>query len=328
MAGKFRSGSANSSNPENPMNPPKFHLPFLAILASTCAGSAAVLVYEDYDYALTDGTTMNGVATAATGLTGNYAAAGTSGTSVYQTTGLTFGANYLPVSGGAVRLSSPTGTTSSLLGAQISVGGAQTGTLWSSYLVNITTKSNAGNATAQARVSDVQAGAAGTQNNRMNSQGDGFVGGVLGTAVTYSGSGATTSGATTLTVGNTYLMLSQFTNAGTAGGGTATLRVFDLAGYNDWLTLGGGLEANLGTYDLSTQTHSFTTQADFGDGDFFVFAASNASGATAAQTVVYDELRWGTSLGDVVAVPETNTVASLAGGLAMLVLLRRRPVSI
>lgn len=298
------------------------------MLASTCAGSAAVLVYEDYDYALIDGTTMNGVATAATGFTGNYASAGTSGTSVYQATGLTFGANHLPVSGGAVRLSSPTGTTSSLLGATISVGGAQTGTLWSSYLVNITTKSNAGNATAQARVSDVQAGAAGTQNNRMNSQGDGFVGGVFGTAVTYSGSGATTSGATTLTVGSTYLMLSQFTNVGTAGGGTATLRVLDVAGYNDWLSLGGGLEANLGTYDLSTQSHSFTTQADFGDGDFFVFAASNASGATAVQTVVYDELRWGTSLGDVVStVPEPSAVASVIGGLGMLALLRRRPLA-
>ena len=295
------------------------------MLASTCAGSAAVLIYEDYDYGIADGTTMNGVATAATGFTGNYATAGTSGTSVYQTTGLTFGANYLPVSGGAVRLSSPTGTTSSLLGATMSVGGAQTGTLWSSYLVNFTSKSNAGNATAQARVSDIQVGATGTANNRMNALGDGF--GPLGTAVTYSGSGVTTAGATTLTVGNTYLILSQFTNVGTAGGGTATLWVFDVAGYDNWLSLGGGLEANLGTYDLTSQSHTSTTQADFGDGDFFHFAASNASGATAVQTVVYDELRWGTSLGNVVAVPEPSAVASVIGGLGMLALLRRRPLA-
>jgi hypothetical protein len=298
--------------------------PLLAMLASAGATNAALLVYEDYDYALTDGTTMNGVTTTATGFTGTYTVAGTSGTGVYQTTGLTFGANHLPVSGGAVRLSSPTGTTSSLLGAALDVGGAQTGTLWSSFLVNLTSKSNAGNATAQARVSDIQAGATGTANNRLNTLGDAF--GTAGTAIAYSGSGSTTTGATTFTVGSTYLMLSQFTNVGTAGGGTATLWVFDVAGYDNWLTLGGGLEANLGTYDLSSQSHSFTTQADFGDGDFFVLAASNASGATAVQTVVYDELRWGTSLGNVVAVPEPSTAAVL-GGLAVLALLRRRPLA-
>jgi len=82
------------------------------------------------------------------------------------------------------------------------------------------------------------------------------------------------------------------------------------------LSLGGGLEANLGTYDLSSQSHTFTTQADFGDGDFFVFAASNASTATAVQTVVYDELRWGTSLGNVVAVPEPGPSARATGARA------------
>jgi hypothetical protein len=302
-------------------------LPILALLAGTCAGNAALLIHEDYDYALTDGTTMAGVATSATGFTGNYAVGGTNGSSVYATTGLTFGANYLPVSGGAARLSaSVTGSsTSSILGATIDLGAAQTGTLWSSYLVNFTSKIPLGGpagATGQARVSDLQVSGS---NNRMNAIADS--GSTLGTGISYSGSGATTAGGTTLTVGSTYLMLSQFNNVGTAGGGTATLWVFNVAGYDDWLNLGGGLEANLGTYDLTSQSHTFTTQADFAGGDFYQFAVSNTSDSITVQTVVYDELRWGTTLGDVVSVPEPSTVASVIGGLAMLVLLRRRPLA-
>ena len=305
------------------MNPPKFHLPFLAMLASTCAGSATVLIYEDYDYALTDGATMNGVATAATGFSGNYATGGsgsTPGTSVYATTGLTFGANYLPVSGGAVRLSAQGGASNStVLGATISVGGAQTGTLWSSYLVNIASKSDKAGATAQARVSDLQTTGSG---NRLNSVADS--GSTLGTAISYDSTVVTASG-TTLTVGTTYLMLSQFTNVGTAGGGTATLWIFNLAGYNDWLSLGGGLAANLGSYDLTSQSDPSTTLADFGAvNDYFQFAISNTTDTSVSllQTVVYDELRWGTSLGDVVStVPEPSAVASVIGGLGMLALL-------
>jgi PEP-CTERM motif len=300
-------------------------IPLIAFL-SPAVCSAAVLVYEDYDYALADGTTLNGVATSATGFTGSYAVGGTGGSSVYATTGLTFGANYLPVSGGATRLSASVtgGSTSSVLGATISVGGAQTGTLWSSYLVNITSKTDKAGATAQARVSDLQTT---SSNNRLNALADS--GTTLGTGIAYDSTIVATTG-TTLTVGTTYLMLSQYTNVGTAGGGTATLWIFNLAGYNDWLSLGGGLEANLGSYDITSQSDSSTTQADFGAvNDFYQFAVSNTSDSLIVQTVIYDELRWGTSLGDVVStVPEPGTAMSMAGALAAFALLRRRSLPV
>lgn len=291
------------------------------MLAGTCAANAALLIHEDFDYALADGTSMASVASSATGLSGSYAVggAGTGGSnSAYSTTGLTFGANYLSVSGGAARLSATTGgSISSILGVAINVP-AQTGTLWSSYLVSFTTKGTGNNPTAQARVSDLQTA---SSNNRLNSFADNFSN--LSTGLAY-GATATTSSGTTLAAGNTYLMLSQYTNVGTVGGGTATLWTFDLAGYDNWLSLGAGLEINLGTYSLATQSANAATQADFGPGSFYQIAVSNATGSTAAQTVVYDELRWGNSLSDVVAVPEPGTAIAMTGGLAMLALRRRR----
>ncbi len=273
----------------------------LAMLAGTCAGNAAPLIYEGYDYALADGASMNGVVTTATGLSGDYAVGGTgtggigSGGSnvVYAAAGLTFGTNYPPVSGGAVRLSAAQGTTSSILGAEIDLP-AQSGTLWSSYLVNFTSKGTTNNPTAQARVSGAQTSGS---NNRFNSLADSFSN--LSTGISYGGGTITTGGGATLTVGDTYLMLSQYTDVGTAGGGTATLWIFDLDGFDDWMTLGGGLEDNLGTYSLASQTATSDMQTDFGPGDFYQLGISNASGSSAAQTVVYDELRWGTSLDDV-----------------------------
>lgn len=293
---------------------------FFAMIAGICASDAALLIYEEYDYALVDGTTMNGVATSATGFTGNYAVGGTNGSSVYSATGLTFGSNYLPVSGGAVRLSATTGagSTNSVLGATINVA-AQTGTLWSSYLVNFTSKTDRAGATGQARVSDLQGSGS---NNRMNAISDS--GTTLGTGVQYSNGSAATAGGNTLAVGTTYLILSRFTNVGTAGGGTATMFTFDLTTYDDWVNA-GSVEADLATYSLSSQTNTGTTQADFATGDFFQFAVSNTSDSTILQTVVYDELRWGTSLADVVPEPGTTTV--LAGALALLALQRRRSLA-
>lgn len=296
-------------------------LSILAILAGTCAGNAALLIHEDFDYALADGSSMAGVATSATGMSGSYAVggAGVGGSnSVYSATGLTFGANYLPVSGGGVRLSATTGgSISSILGVAINVP-AQTGTLWSSYLVSFTTKGTGNNPTAQARVSDLQIT---SSNNRLNSFADNFSN--SSTGISY-GATATTSSGTALAAGTTYLMLSQYTNVGTVGGGTAVLWAFDLAGYDNWLSLGGGLEMNLGTYSLASQSSSAATQADFGPGSFYQIAVSNATGSTAAQTVVYDELRWGNLLNDVAAVPEPGTAIALSGGLAVLALRRRR----
>ncbi len=290
------------------------------MLASTCAGNAALVIYEGFDYALADGATLNGVATNTTGFSGNYVTTGggTIGTTTYATTGLTFGDNHLAGTAGAVRISVASGTNSAVLSATVA-SSAQTGTLWSSYLVSFESKATTNNPTAQARLT------AGGGGNRFNTLADS--GSNLATGISYDAT-ATTSGGTTLTVGDTYLMLSQYTNVGTAGGGTATLWIFDLAGYDAWFAA-GSLEGDLGTHALASQTASAATQQDFNPGALYQFAVSNASGSAAVQTVVYDELRWGTEMSDVVGViPEPSTAVVMTGGLAMLAFRRRRPAAV
>ncbi len=50
------------------------HLAVASIIgAFTTSSHASVLIYEGFDYGLAEGTTMNGVATNATGLSGSYA---------------------------------------------------------------------------------------------------------------------------------------------------------------------------------------------------------------------------------------------------------------
>lgn len=276
-------------------------LPIFSLLAGTCAANASLLIHESFNYPLTDDTTMAGVATSAIGLNGDYAVGGTGtggSTSVYAADGLSFGANF-PVSGGAVRLSASTGTTSSVLGAAISVP-AHSGTLWNSYLVNFTKKGTGNNPTAQARVSDAQVTGS---NNRLNSIADNFSN--QATGISY-GSTATTAGGSILAAGTTYLILSRYTNVGMAGGGTATSWIFNIEGYDGWLTAGDGLEENLAAYSLASQTSTSTTQADFGSDDFYQLAVSNATGSSLAQTVVYDESRFGTNLNDVLPL-DTGT---------------------
>lgn len=277
-------------------------LPIFSMLAGTCAANASLLIHESFDYTLTNDTTMAGVVTSAIGLKGNYAVGGTGiggSTSVYAAAGLTFGVNF-PVSGGAVRLSSSTGTTSSILGAAIDLP-AHSGILWNSYLVNFTKKATGNNPTAQARVSDAPVTGS---NTRLNSIADNFSN--QATGISYANT-ATATGGFILAVDTTYLIVSRYTNVGMAGGGTATSWIFNLEGYDSWLTSGGGLEANLGAHSLASQTSTSTTQVDFGPDDFYQLAVSNAAGSSSAQTVVYDEPRFGTTLEDILPLDSTGT---------------------
>ncbi|MGE9291601.1 MAG: PEP-CTERM sorting domain-containing protein, partial [Puniceicoccales bacterium] len=127
--------------------------------------------------------------------------------------------------------------------------------------------------------------------------------------------------------GETYLVLSHFTNVGGAGGGTATTYLFDQAAYDSWYYANGDY-ADLATYALFAISETSSTVATLEDGNTIDFTnfSPNDSGFNLTSDVYFDELRWGTELGDVVGVPvpEPSTSGLLIGVLSGFLVLRRR----
>ncbi len=123
----------------------------------------------------------------------------------------------------------------------------------------------------------------------------------------------------------TYLVVGKFgaVNAPNfSGGTTATMWIFDAAAYDDY-KVGSLDESGLDTSTLSRVTHQ--TGTDFGsqlDSDDF-FRLTSVTDFGINNRAIYDEVKLGTTLGDVVVVPEPASVALAAAG-GVLLLRRRR----
>ena len=305
-----------------------FVLPLL-LLGLHLPASATLLVSESFNYAVSDGSTMGGVATNATGLGGNYTLttgtlSGTSASATYLSSGLTFGANYTAsASTGAVRFSTTSASDgnggSAILAAVLTA--STTGTLWSSYLVTFSSRINNPSASATSRLSDsATAGTAAyfvaaADSNTVQDR----------PAVTYE-TGTQANSSFTTSLNTTYIIISKYDNVGTAlGTGTANLWLFNLAGYNNWVA-GGSVEANLGSFASGSATDTASTGTfNFNNTRFIqfsMFAGSNAILGT--YTATYDELRYATTLGEVLTVPEPGAAGLLVLGAGGFALFRRR----
>jgi hypothetical protein len=290
-------------------------LPFTGMLLSSNL-SATLLVYEGFDYDLTDATSMSGEAITALGMDGSYSETANGGSSTYSTTDLSFGSNFLSTTGGSLfqTVTSPTGSRWSVLTGNLTdTATSYTGTLYSSYLVNFTSFGGDTGA-AYVRVKNDN------DTNRLISAAD-YSGATATSAVSYDADAvASESGA--LLVDTTYLVVSRYTNILVSGGGTADQFIFTLADYESWLSDGSGLETNIGSYatytatDTSTETKGFTHNLQFAMG----------TSEIGTESAYFDELRYGSSLSDVVAVtvPEPATFALLMGLSGAVLLLRRR----
>ncbi|MDF3129109.1 PEP-CTERM sorting domain-containing protein [Kiritimatiellaeota bacterium B1221] len=276
------------------------------LLAGFVAASlqADLLIYEGWDYALPDYTVISGTSITATGLTGNYSNDFSGGTARYRTAGLSFGTNYLPTTGGSLYQSASGSGSYTVLRASTNFGG-HTGNLWSSYLVQFEAFSTEGAQYIRARNgSDRKFISAVDVTGADSLPGVGYDSGVT-----------TTSDSGSLSAGTTYLALSSFTNVGNAGGGTAKQYIFTLSGYDAWLSAGAS-EAGLASHAIF-YTEDTATNAEYLSNEInFVLGGSG----TGTESAFIDEVRYGTTLSDVIAVPEPSSFLLMAGGMLLVTL--------
>lgn len=298
-----------------------------AALAILTAGSvsAALLVYEPFN-GYTAGDIAGQIPNANTvGL--SLATAYVGGTAFdFTTSGLSF--SNLVTSGGALRVTAISGTSA---GTALSLSGAVSGTLYSSYLVNLTDNPSTVDDTVTMRINDSGAAAVATSRFRMDSQsGTGGVGNPDVIATGYDES--MTDGSGSIVAGTTYLMLGRFTNVNSALSvgtpGTATVFALTAAQFDFFRADGSITDAELDAASIGSgagevtgkATESVTTGSEsFATGNAIQFATQGGGGGI---TLRYDEARYGQSFNDVSPIPEPAVTGLLAlGGLGLL---RRR----
>ena len=281
----------------------------VAILAAAVSQSAADLVaYQGFDgYAAgplpgqTVGANVQGLDPA-----GVITSAGTgANANVFEATGLTF--SNLVTGGGSGLYSDATGRPS-YIGFAYN-GPTVTGTLYSSYLVRLaTTQNSASVASLRVNATATTGGAGSYFHTYADSVGNTFTGSQ------YDANNLNTASTTTLATGTDYVVIGRFTRVGMplAAGtpGQATTFVLSAAQF-DFFKDGGFTDAELDTALIGTGPANVTSRvsdAPVNSGTFTLTSGNGiqfgpGNGAT-SQTVAYDELRFGTTLDDVLPVAE------------------------
>lgn len=294
--------------------PPSLFLRITALLAfaglsPSVSSQAALLVYEGftgYTAGQLGGQKPNANTIGLDTAVGYYDGAGTR-TAGYtlETTGLTLGS--LATGGGALKFTAGT----NVIGADIDIGAtAFTGTLWSSYLVKLTTRSTA--AFGDGTVIRIGNSPGDSTNGHFNSWADSRTSSVKSenVAVGYSNANPTSSnGSGPLALNTTYIILNRFTNVGNAAGGTATLWALTETQFTAFLAADGEES------DLTPGSYTATATTDTVTGSY-IFSSTQAVGiVSVATTGIFDELRFGSDLASVIptAIPEPAATAIWIG---------------
>jgi len=303
---------------------------FPVLLVSLClnqVASAALLVNETYDSYnpidfLTTGPTLDAPTANALGLTGTYVVNNPGGGNGYSFTagGLAF-ADYNTAAGNKLVFRANGGGTT--IAAELSISSSVTGTLYSSYLVNIdVANTNTGGFTEVRVATLVNQGGADT---RFRSQPDSSVGSMNGPGASYSANNGPGGLSTALTPDTTFMVISRFTNVGqslSAGTpGTATTFVLDATQYLAFKATGFS-ESYLDTGTVTARINSTALTSggpfEFANGNFIQIGGIG-------DTITYiDALKYGTDLTSVVTVPEPSAAALIVLGSAMGLSRRRR----
>lgn len=300
---------------------------FAVVLAASLgfanSSQAALLVYEPFDY--NTGMTLNNV-------TPNGSTVGLSTTTAYsgngaqnytvQAAGLSFAG--LPTSGGSVSF----GTGTNVAAGQFDLGASPyTGTLFASYLVTLSSRGGAAGNGAGVRVADNNT----TGGDRFNIQADSRQETSTEVGINY---GASTGGVThtgvALNLNTTYLIIARFTNVGQisdSNPGIASIYALTEAQFGNFL-LGGASESYLDGATIGGGASGITARAHddpvttgsiyhFATGHYFALVSVGDAGR-------FDEVRYGSTLADVTAVPEPSSVLLALGGVAGLLVIQRR----
>ena len=270
------------------------------------SASAATLIHENFNYSAGS---VNGAATNAAGLTGNWSAGafatGATTAATFDAASLNF-AGHFASSGGSLRLTNA-GPGWGEGGAAATVGATLTGssTLYSSSIMSFASPNSSyfNDWVVEQRFNTSASGTFGSSSGRNIIRAFGSGGGAAGRGGVGADSDEVTQAAGTNTPGANYLFVTTYAVSG-SNVTSATLYTFDGTAYANYLAAAtpATAEALLGTYALYSLTDNETRALSN-----FTFLQYTTQGGPIGS---YDDYRLGTSITDVVnVVPEPSAAA-------------------
>jgi hypothetical protein len=291
-------------------------IPLVIAGALAAESQGALLVHEgfsDYEVGALAGVDASA---SSTGLTGKWAQSGS--THLVVAAGLTF--EGLATQGGALSVGG--GTTLSGIGLAATAVVAPGGTLYSSFLV----RQNADATPSSSILTRIHNSSATESGGYFSSFADAREN--TQAAVGYDAlwnPANSVAGSTPIAAGETYIVISSFTNVGNSTAGDARLYILNQSQYTNLLAAGINTLGSRQTGTGDGQVWGAATDlgragsGTFNDTDFLQIVTLSTNG-------FIDELRYGTTLADVLPVPEPSTSLLAGAALATLCLRRgRRP---
>lgn len=266
------------------------------------SAGAALLVEETFDYGIgSASSTWNG----GTGFSTSAWSPGTTGTTLDN--GLSLG--NMQVAGGSAHIQFTAGASFSAgtMGRSMNNAGASSGDLWMAYLYQFDT---ANSTIPLDEALEVRPGA-GDIRTKIDENSSAV-------GVRY---GSAWSSAVDANVknGTTLLFVAKFPDLGSATGASARGWALTASEYDSMMANGGVLEANLDTYAGIQITKAFSANETMAGNVTMQLVPIGRNSSTPSFFI--DELRLGTDITDVIAIPEPATlgmVALFGGGLVML----------
>lgn len=303
-----------------------------SVLGTICIGlptaGASLIVYEGFDTGGTNGASISGMAgTTSTGFAASstWSVAG-AGSQLFQATGLSW--NYaagsgLSTTGGAV-LHAVNGSSYQNYTGRMLANVPPSGTVYGSFLVQ------ANNSTGGQRFAQIAYVASDVLNTGRETEFGVEPVGFNSTArTTLDGTITTNTSGNAIAVGSPFLTIFKVTGVGgTDTTAELTMWTMSQTQYDSIISGGGDGEQTLNTLTLGTGADQlyqrFTQTKANANMNFAPFNAALLRLYSNNDEFVYDELRLGTTLNDVSAIPEPSSLVLLGVCLCGLVALKRR----